>query len=105
MIRLRSLLALSMAAAAIAVVGDLSLKAASSPPPTVGITRVTTLNLSVWPGDFNGDGITDLAATAADIDGGLGGIAVALGKGDGTFNTPIVSGGADDRVFRVGDFN
>src|SRR4051812_30294014 len=102
----RSLLALGMAAlGGIAGVADLPLKAASSPPPTVSITRITALNSAVWPGDFNGDGITDLAATAVNINGGLGGIAIALGKGDGTFNTPIVPGGGDNRVFAVGDFN
>ena len=106
MIRRHWLLALGIAAlGAIAAVADLSLKAASSPSPTVSIGRITALNSAVWPGDFNGDGITDLAATAANIHGDLDGIAVALGRGDGTFNTPIVSGGVDDRVFAVGDFN
>jgi hypothetical protein len=106
MIRARSLVTLGTAAfAGMAAVAGLSLKAASSPSPTVSITRVSALNSAVWPGDFNGDGITDLVATAANIHGDLSGVAVVLGKGDGTFGTPIVSGGADDRVFAVGDFN
>src|SRR5207245_2812969 len=64
------------------------LRAASSPPPTVGITRVTALNQNVWPGDFNGDGITDLASSSAiTYSGGVptgGNVQVSLGKGDGT---------------------
>jgi hypothetical protein len=107
MIRVRSLVTLGMAAfAGMAGVADLSLRAASSPSPTVSITRITALNSAVWPGDFNGDGITDLVGTAANVQGDLGGVAVALGKGDGTFKTPFVTGGGlTDRVLAVGDFN
>lgn len=52
-----ALLALGIASfAGVAGVADLSITAASSPLPTVSITRVTALNLNVWPGDFNRDG-------------------------------------------------
>ena len=36
----------------------------STPQPTRVDRRITALNSAVWPGDFNGDGITDLVATA-----------------------------------------
>ena len=80
------------------------LGAAASPPPTVSITRLPALNQGVWPGDFNGDGITDLAASDTTAGGAPGYVLIALGKGDGTFGTPITStvGG---RVLAVGDFN
>jgi uncharacterized protein (DUF2141 family) len=40
-------------------------------------------------GDFNGDGKLDLALAGTPFDGNTGGIWVALGNGDGTFQTPI----------------
>ena len=106
MTRRRSFLALTLAAlAGIAGVADLSLNAASSPPPTVSITRLTTLNLSVWPGDFNGDGITDLASASAITPGvGDGYVQVSLGNGNGTFSAPIKSA-SYGHVLAVGDFN
>jgi Bacterial Ig-like domain (group 3)/FG-GAP-like repeat len=39
-------------------------------------------------GDFNGDGIPDLAVTLAQD--GTNGVAVALGVGDGTFGPPVI---------------
>jgi hypothetical protein len=39
-------------------------------------------------GDFNGDGNLDFAVTIDNYSSGNQGVAVALGKGDGTFNTP-----------------
>src|SRR4051812_35826787 len=102
----RSLLALGIAAlVGIAGVADLPLKAASSPLPTVSITRLTALNLSVWPGDFNGDGITDLVSMSAPISGlSDGSLQVSLGNGNGTFGTPIKAS-TFGHVVAVGDFN
>jgi hypothetical protein len=48
----------------------------------------------VWPGDFNEDGITDLASGADDMMDPINSeapIRVAVGNGDGTFQAPIVS--------------
>ena len=53
-------------------------------------------------GDFNGDGIADI------ISAPHGGIAVSLGKGDGTFGAPLVpnvDSGDGINAFGVGDFN
>jgi hypothetical protein len=106
MIRLRSLLTLGIAAlVGIAGIADLSLKAASSPLPTVSITRLSAMNLSVWPGDFNGDGITDLASMSAPIPGlSDGSPQVSLGNGNGTFGAPIKAN-TFGHVVAVGDFN
>jgi uncharacterized protein (TIGR03437 family) len=46
--------------------------------------------LSVVAGDFNGDGKADLVAAAYDITGAPW-LEVALGNGDGTFKTPVLS--------------
>jgi hypothetical protein len=56
---------------------------------------------SISVGDFNGDGILDLAA----IDGG--GISILLGKGDGTFQAPIhtADAGNGPHSLVIGDFN
>jgi VCBS repeat protein/PKD domain-containing protein/FG-GAP repeat protein len=57
--------------------------------PTVSLLRNGNLVQSVWPGDFNGDGITDLAATAPRLPGaGPSPVVITLGKGDGTFGAP-----------------
>src|SRR5436190_11209390 len=102
----RSSIALGIAAlAGFAGAGTPSIKAAASPLPTVNITRVTSLNMNVWPGDFNGDGITDLAASDpwSNVDG-PGRVLVTLGHGDGTFGAPIRTSYVG-RVFAVGDVN
>jgi hypothetical protein len=53
-------------------------------------------------GDFNNDGIPDLAATASNT------VRVLLGNGDGTFQSAVTSTGIDNATlfsFVVGDFN
>jgi hypothetical protein len=53
------------------------------------LLRNSNLAQTVWPGDFNGDGITDLAATAPRLPGaGPSPVVVTLGTGDGTFGPP-----------------
>jgi hypothetical protein len=56
---------------------------------------------SIVAGDFNGDGIPDLA-TAND-----GGVSVLAGNGDGTFTTPTVNApsGVELSALAVADFN
>jgi len=57
-------------------------------PSNVPFTGV--MPLSVVAGDFNGDGKTDLAAAAYDSTGAPW-LEIALGNGDGTFQTPVLS--------------
>src|SRR3954470_8842430 len=71
----------------------------------VRVMRPGTLFQDVWPADFDGDGITDLAGSPgpADASGPLL-VVVAHGAGDGTFGAPAAVG-AGERVAGVGDFN
>ncbi len=57
-------------------------------------------------GDFNGDGIPDVIASAALASGNYA-LFVFLGKGDGTFQAPLISAatGLYYNVFAVGDFD
>jgi regulation of enolase protein 1 (concanavalin A-like superfamily) len=72
--------------------------------PSVDLRRDVRLNSEVWPADFNGDGITDLVASRAATTSTPGAMHVVLGRGDGTFGTPIVTS-VTGRVIEVGDFN
>jgi Bacterial Ig-like domain (group 3)/FG-GAP-like repeat len=58
-------------------------------------------------GDFNGDGITDLAmATSTDSSTSDQMLTIALGNGDGTFTPrPAISTGGDVTSMVAGDFN
>jgi hypothetical protein len=79
--------------------GDGTFTQAANSPFNVG-----TFPQSVAAGDFNGDGILDLAVTNSTV----GTVTILLGNGDGTFtqaaNSPIV---ASSYVYSivVGDFN
>ncbi len=56
-------------------------------------------------GDFNGDGIPDLAVTHAFSDSDLGTVSVLLGNGDGSFQAPVdYQVGAEPKSIAVGDF-
>jgi hypothetical protein len=81
------------------------LRAQANPPnPSVNVRRITAVVGRVATGDFNGDGIVDLASTSAAPAAGAKPIVVALGKGDGTFSAPKASG-ANGSVLVAGDFN
>jgi hypothetical protein len=59
---------------------------------------------AVVTGDFNGDGIVDLAVGVGA--NGSDGIAVFLGKGDGTFQPPQITAGQQNLIsVAVADFN
>jgi hypothetical protein len=74
--------------------GDGSFQAATS-------YAVGSFPYSVAVGDFNGDGLPDLAVQ------GAGGVRILLGNGDGTFRTSPVSyiAGIAPTSVAVGDFN
>ena len=64
--------------------------------------RVGGSPFSVAPGDFNGDGIQDLAVA----NGRSNDVSVLLGNGDGTFQAAQAFGaGGGPRSVAVGDFN
>lgn len=66
------------------------------------ITKVATVQSAI--GDFNGDGVLDIASVSADPDGN---VTISLGVGDGTFlqGSAVAMGG--DRLYdiAVSDFN
>ena len=83
--------------------GDVTFGQSSSSQPTVSIRRIAALNYEVWPADFNGDGIIDLAGEDAYTTG-WGTTLVVLGRGDGSFGAPIRLECACS-VLGVADFN
>jgi hypothetical protein len=73
--------------------------------PAVDLQRNLALTSEVWPGDFNGDGVTDVVASRSAAPRGFPiGLQVVLGRGDGTFGPPILTDFAGNAV-AVGDFN
>ena len=100
----RKLILLALPLSAMAGLGENSLSAQSA-PPTVSLLRNAGLAQAVWPGDFNSDGITDLAASAPrNWNDPPAAIVVALGNGDGTFKAPV-STGHSGAVAGVSDVN
>jgi hypothetical protein len=74
-------------------------------PSTTDVQGI--LPLDVQRGDFNGDGVTDAAVANQGPDVFHGGIAVALGKGNGTFGTEVnnpLGGNEGACELAVGDF-
>jgi uncharacterized protein YjdB len=74
-------------------------------PPLNYKTDATPVSVAV--GDFNGDGISDLAVVnQAGSGSNSGDISVLLGKGDGTFGTPVFyTAGLYPQFVAVADFN
>ena len=68
--------------------------------PAVRIQRDYQIGERVWPVDLNRDGMTDLVSTAS----ATGRVQLSIGKGDGTFKAPVVSGFVGV-VLATGDFN
>ena len=63
-----------------------------------------------WPnsiavGDFNGDGIPDLAVANGPLTISYGTVTILLGNGDGTFTAAASPGDRRPRIVAVGDFN
>jgi len=79
------------------------------PGPTSPVSATAINSPSGLPfvvGDFNYDNKSDLAAiTCLDQDCTKSGIAVLLGRGDGTFNSPLFSAPLSAVALTVGDFN
>jgi len=77
-------------------------------PPTIYPTGSPNA-FWVAAGDFNGDGKIDLAVANDCVDTNCtqGGVAILLGNGDGTFQSPTVygSGGESALMLVTGDFN
>jgi hypothetical protein len=80
--------------------GNGTFKAAMNYPAGDGPVWVAT-------GDFNGDGKVDLVVSDFDANYGFIGVSVLLGKGNGTFGSPIETGNlkAGGGNVVVGDFN
>jgi regulation of enolase protein 1 (concanavalin A-like superfamily) len=72
--------------------------------PAVDLRRDLRLSNQVWPGNFNGDGVTDLVASRTPSPGVPGVIHVVIGRGDGTFGAPIATS-FSGRAIQVADFN
>jgi len=89
----RTLIAAAFGALAIAAFGDRPIVAAVNSSPTVSIRRNPVFEGPVWPGDFNGDGITDFAGSTRYPESPFSPavVTVALGMGDGTFGPPLRS--------------
>ena len=104
MLRHQCVIAAALGVFAVLIVGDRRMAAQAGPPTaSVSVRRLTSLTSRVVTGDFNGDGIVDLASTSATPTAPRP-IVVALGRGDSTFNTPR-SAGIGGGVLAAGDFN
>jgi regulation of enolase protein 1 (concanavalin A-like superfamily) len=87
-----------------AALGSPAVDAQSGSSATINLRRFV-ISQNVWPGDFNGDGLTDLAGSE-DLPsrGGTGRVMVLVGNGAGNFTGTIVTSYVG-HVLGVGDFN
>jgi len=72
------------------------------------VYRAPAAVFSVAAGDFNGDGIADLAVVANAPFSGPGSVVILLGTGDGTFGEPssfMTGTSSPSRGLALGDFN
>src|SRR6185503_16120922 len=99
----RNLVLSLLAALVMAGLGP-ELAAQSGSSPTISLRRFTIFQ-NVWPGDFNGDGLTDLAGSE-DLPsrGGGGRVMVLIGNGVGNFTAAKVTEYVG-HVLGLGDFN
>jgi hypothetical protein len=75
--------------------------------PSVSVRRLAGFDGPMWPGDFNNDGIVDLVGSVLDRSTPADPkriVAVALGRGDGSFG-PAIRSSYRGVVYGVGDFN
>ena len=96
-------------AATLSVMAGLSnadIFAAVNASPSVSIVRLANVKGNTWPGDFNGDGFTDLAIDGNAARPGDDVISVLLGDGHGNFAAaPTTGAQVQGAVHGVGDFN
>jgi hypothetical protein len=96
---------LSLAALLFVTLNSFGLVAATTSSATVSVVRSNVLANQLWPGDFNGDGITDLAGTEPISPGAEHGhVRVMLGLGAGGFKAPVDTT-FDGHVVGVADMN
>ena len=75
-------------------------------PPSVSVRRLSAITGRMVPGDFNRDGIVDLASGSVSKVPGPQPPVVVLGRGDGTFNAPIATvANGSGTPLTTGDFN
>lgn len=75
--------------------------------PAVHVLRDQRMHGRVWPAQVDRDGETDLVSSstpACDSGGCFGRVQVSTGRGDGSFNPPVVSP-VRGEVLGAADFN
>jgi hypothetical protein len=94
------------AALAVAAGAGLSTVSALNSSPTVNVVRLANVKNQTWPGDFNGDGIVDLAVTGTPDAQGNGTVSALLGDGHGKLTAAPQTGvPVTGTILGVGDFD